>query len=90
MKFVDCLCVKGDFKKSINGGFNKSSDFNNPIGNHFLIAQPDASPALQAARYDVLFLTGTDSRFVRYIMEVDEELYALVGDQWHDHDPLDF
>ena len=54
-KFNDFLCVKGDFKS---------------IGNRFLIVQPDASPALQAAGYEVLSLTDTDSHFVRYIMEV--------------------
>ena len=36
-----------DFHKSVN------------IGDHFLFAQPDTSP--QAAGYEVLSLTGTDS-----------------------------
>ena len=39
-----------DFYKSVN------------IGNHFLFAQLYTSPALQAAGYEVLSLTGTDSR----------------------------
>ena len=41
MKFNDCLCVNGDFNKSIKGGFNKSIDFNKSTGNRFLIVQLD-------------------------------------------------
>ena len=28
MKFNNCLCVKGDFNKSIKGGFKKSNNLN--------------------------------------------------------------